>query len=325
MDLTVKYLGYTLKNPIIIGSSGLTNTVGKIKKLAENNAGAVVLKSLFEEQIEQEATHQYVDYGISEAYDYIQQYSKSFNVDKYLRLIEESRKAVDIPVIASINAVSKGEWVSYAKKVEAAGANGIEVNIGILPADIEVDGKQLEDLHIEILQEIRKEVSIPVAVKISPYVGSIAHLVRQIAWTKSADSVVMFNRFYNPDIDLKKLEVVSSNVFSHAEDMMPSLRWIALLAEKFEKIQFVGTTGVYTGEDVVKQMLVGADAVEVVSAIYKHGEGYINTLLAQMRDWMKEKHFGSIYDFKGKMSMSQIKNPNVFERIQFMKYYGTIE
>lgn len=325
MDLSVNYLGYTLKNPIIIGSSGLTNSAAKIKKLAENGAGAIVLKSLFEEQINQEASHQQIDYGIAEAYDYIKEYNKSFSIDNYLKLIEDSRKVTDIPIIASINAIDNGSWINFAKKAESAGAHAIEVNIGMLPTNIDVKCSEIEKLHLEILESLKKELSIPLAVKISSFSSGLAHLVKQIAWSKTAESIVMFNRFYNPDVDIFTLEMKASNVFSDKTDEMPSLRWIALLAEKFENTQFVASTGVYYAEEVIKQILVGANAVQIVSAIYKNGEKYIQEIIRQIKTWMEENNYHTISDFKGKLSMSKLENPNIFERIQFMKYYGSID
>ncbi|MBN2891032.1 MAG: dihydroorotate dehydrogenase-like protein [Bacteroidales bacterium] len=325
MDLSIKYLGYTLKNPIIVGSSGLTNSVDKIKKLEANNAGAVVLKSLFEEQIISQATQEATDYMYPEAYDYVKEYSKSFSIDRYLKLIETARKEVKIPVIASINARSNGDWVDFAKRVESAGSHGIELNVSILPTDEKMTCKDVEQIHLKILENVKKQISIPISVKISSYSSGLSNLVQQIAWSKTVESIVMFNRFYNPDIDINKMEVTVSNVFSSAEDLMPSLRWIAMLAEKYKSTSFVASTGVYTGEDAIKQILVGADAVQVVSAIYKHGEGYIGTILNQIKDWMKAKKFHSITDFKGKMSLSKQVNQNVFERVQFMKYYGNVE
>jgi dihydroorotate dehydrogenase (fumarate) len=152
-----------------------------------------------------------------------------------------------------------------------------------------------------------------------------ANLVRQIAWSKTADAVVLFNRFYNPDVDINQMSIISSHVFSNAEDVMPSLRWIALLSPQFKNINFAATTGVYTGEDVIKQLLVGADAVQIVSAIYKHGPNFINTILNQIKEWMQQKKFNKISDFKGKLNMENSKNASVYERIQFMKYYGSIE
>ncbi len=324
MDLSIKYLGYTLKTPVIIGSSGLTNSVEKIKKLAENNAGAVVLKSLFEEQILSKAANEADNYLYPEAYDYIEEYSKSQGIDKYLQLIEDARKAVDIPIIASINARTNGDWTDFAKQIESAGAHAIELNISILPTDTDVECKKIEKLHLEILEDVKKTISIPISVKISSYSSGLANLVQKIAWSKTAGSITMFNRFYNPDIDIDKMEVSVSNVFSNPGDVMPSLRWIALLSEKFD-IQFVASTGVYSGEDLIKQILVGADAGQVVSAIYKNGAEHINVILDQLKKWMEKNKYYSISDFKGKLSMSKLENPNVYERVQFMKYYGTIE
>jgi len=324
MDLSIKYLGYTLENPIIVGSSGLTNSVEKIIKLAENNAGAVVLKSIFEEQIQQQSSKEADNYIYPEAYDYIQEYSKSNSIDKYLNLIENAKKRVDIPIIASINARTDGEWVNFAKKVETAGAHAIELNISILPSDVSMECEKIEKQHLKILEKVKKHISIPISVKISSYSSGLANLVQKISWSKTAQSIIMFNRFYNPDINIDKMELTTSNVFSSPGDVMPSLRWIAMLSEKFDT-QFIASTGVYSGEDLIKQLLVGADAAQVVSAIYKNGPEHINTIINDLKLWMEKNKYYKISDFKGKLSMSKLENPNVFERIQFMKYFGSEE
>lgn len=325
MDLSTQYLGLKIKNPIIIGSSALSSSVEKIKTLEKNNAGAIVLKSIFEEQILQEATKEHIDWGIPEAYDYIKNYSQITNLEKTLRLIEDAKKNVKIPIIGSINAQSKGKWIDFAKKIESAGADALELNISILPSDINMSCSQVEKTHLEILEEVRKAIKIPIAVKISSYNSGLANLVKQISWSKTVEAIVMFNRFYKPDIDIDKMNLTVSKVLSDAEDIMPSLRWIAMLSEKFEKTQFVASGAVYTGEDVIKQILAGADAVQVVSAIYKQGPEYINTVISKLKDWMKAKNFNSLKEFKGKLSFSELQNPNVYERIQFMRYYGTLE
>ncbi len=326
VDLSVKYLGLTLKNPIIVGSSGLTASVERIKSLEKNNAAAVVLKSLFEEQILMEGVKEIgdEDFLYPEAYDYIKQYSENYGVDKYLDLVEKATKNVEIPVIASINCAAEGDWSGFAKKVEQAGAKALEVNIAILPTDETKTAADYEKLHLNILREVRKAVSIPIAVKLSYYGTNLAYLIKRIAWEKIADAVVLFNRFYNPDFDIDNFEITSSHILSHAEDIMPALRWIALLSPKI-KTQFVATTGIFTGLDIVKQILAGATAVQVVSAIYKMGESYIDTLLQQIKDWMREKEFPNLDAFRGKMSFKNVPNPQVFERVQFMKYYGNFE
>ena len=321
MNLSTNYLGYTLKNPIIVGSSGLTNSVEKIVELEKHNAGAVVLKSLFEEQIMAHASNTADYYLYPEANDYLSEYSKSNSLDAHLSLIENARKRVNIPIIASINARTDGEWIDYAKKMEAAGAHAIELNISILPTDININGKKIEDLHMKILKKVNKKISIPISVKISSYMSGLASLIKEISWSKTADSIVMFNRFYNPDIDINEFKITSSNILSNENDMMPSLRWIAMLSQRFDT-SFVASTGVFNGDDVIKQLLVGADAVQVVSAIYKKGVKHINTIISDIEKWASTKKYQSISDFKGKMCTDKLEQPNVFERIQFMKYYG---
>lgn len=325
MDLRVKYMGYTIKNPIVVGSSALSNNIDKIKNLEKKGAAAIVLKSIFEEQILQEIEKNYDDYGIPEAHDYIASYTRTLTLDNYLKLIENARKNTQIPIIGSINAQSSGKWIEYAKKIESAGAHGIELNISILPIDLDLTCKDIEKRHLQIIEEVRKVIKIPLSVKISQYAGALANTVKKIAWSKAVNTIVMFNRFYNPDINIEKLEPAVTNVLSNAEDLMPSLRWIAILAEKFEDTEFVASTAIYTGDDLIKQILAGADAVQVVSAIYKHGPEFIETILEKVKDWMKEKNIEKLSEIKGKMSFSKLKNPAFYERIQFMRYYGTLE
>jgi len=326
MDLTVNYLGLKLKNPIIIGSSGLTNSVEKIIKLAENNAGAIVLKSLFEEQIhaefDQKASKNVHEY--SEAYDYMSSYNEENAVGTYLTLIEEAKKAVEIPIIASINCVTDANWTDFAKQIEKAGADALEVNIAILPSDPDSDGKKNEETYFKILKKIDKAVTIPVAVKISHYSAGLASFVRKLDWSKYVKGIVMFNKFYCPDIDINNFKLVPSSVFSSKENITASLRWVALLAEDLRS-DVAASTGVHDGEGVIKQILAGADVVQVVSALYKNGPEHVNSILEELKIWMTEKGFEKLSDFKGKMSSKQVKNPAAFERIQFMKYYSSIE
>lgn len=326
MDLSVNYLGLKLKNPIIVGSSGLTNSVDKIIKLEKNNAAAVVLKSLFEEQIHAEFdqkasknTHAY-----SEAFDYLNSYNEENSVNDYISLIENAKKSVKIPIIASINCVSDTNWITFAKKIEEAGADALELNIAILPSDPKNNGNQNEEIYFKILEKVNKTISIPLAIKISNYSAGLAKFVQQLDWSKYVKGIVMFNKFYSPDIDIHNLKLVPAPVFSTRENITESLRWIALLSDEL-RADIAASTGVHDGEGVIKQILAGADAVQIVSAIYQNGAEHINTILQEIEKWMSDKDFKTIEDFKGKMSRKNIGNPAAFERIQFMKYYGSIE
>ena len=325
MDLSVKYMGLELKNPIIIGSSGLTDSVEKIKKLAASGTGAVVLKSLFEEQIlmemDKSENQDYSDYP--EAHDYARYYTKEKSTSDYLDLIKGSKDSVDIPVIASVNCVTANEWVSFATKIEDAGADALEINVSMLPSDVNLSSADNEKKYFDIISEVRKNIKIPIALKMSHYSAGLAQLIQKLSWTKDLDSFVLFNRYYSPDIDLNKMEIKSSNVFSSPNEITVSLRWIALLSHKI-KLPLVATTGIYDSEGVVKQILAGAHAVQIVSTIYKNKDKYINEIIKGLEDWMKQNNYNSLADFRGQLSYEKSKDGAAFERIQFMKYYSHI-
>lgn len=326
MSLSVKYLGLYLKNPVIIGSSGLTDSVDKIIKLEKNGAGAVVLKSLFEEQILIESVKNIKENQTEYpgADEYIAAYTRDHYLKDYLRLVEESKKAVDIPVIANINCISDNDWISFAIKIEKAGADALELNVAILPSDINVKSKDNEKKYFSIIEKVRAQISIPIALKMGDYSSGLANLIQQLSYTGNVDSFVLFNRYYRPDIDINKLKVITSSLYSMPSEISTSLRWIALLSGSIKK-ELVASTGVHDGRGVVKQILAGASAVQMVSAIYKKGAEYISIVLKDIEKWMKEKGFESIDDFKGKVSYDQAENPTVFERTQFMRYFSNIK
>ncbi len=326
MDLSVKYLGLTLKNPVIVGSSGLTNSVEKIKELEKHGAAAVVLKSLFEEQIlfQADNAHANNDYDYPEAADYIKAYAKDSAIADYLSLIKDAKKEVNIPVIASINCVTTGEWVSFAKKFEEAGADAIELNISLLPSNIEVDSATNEKKYFDIIDAVKKTVNIPVALKMSHFSAGLSNLIQKLSWTKQIDAFVLFNRYYNPDIDINTLKITSSGVFSTPEDISQSLRWVAILADKI-KVDIAASTGVHDADGVIKQLLAGAGAVQVVSTLYKHGASHLETLIKGLEEWMTKNNYKSIEDFKGKVNYESADNAVAFDRVQFMKYFGGIE
>ena len=326
MDLSVKYLGLNLKNPIIVGSSGLTNSVEKIRDLEQKGAGAVVLKSLFEEQIamEQEKSYNQNDFDYPEAMDYMKAYAAEYTYADFIQLIKGAKEAVDIPVIASVNCVSMGKWTELAKTIEDAGADAIELNISLLPSDIEKTSAQNEKTYFSIIEAVRKQVNIPIALKMSHYSAGLANLVRQLSFTKMVDAFVLFNRYYAPDIDIDNLSLTSTGVLSHPENISDSLRWVVILSGKIQT-PIAASTGVHSGADVIKQILAGATAVQVVSSIYKNGSSVISEMLRDMEAWMTEKDYQSIDDFKGNISYEKFNEPEAFERIQFMKYFGGFE
>ncbi len=326
-NLSTTYMGLKLKNPIIIGSSGLTNSVENIKEAARNGAAAVVLKSLFEEQIRHAASHTLSQDSSAnfypEAEDYIRNYTRDNDVGNYLKLIRESKKAVDIPIIASVNCISSSEWVDFASKIEEAGADAIELNIFILPSNASLTGEQNEEVYFQILEKVTKSVKIPVSVKISYYFSSLAKMALKLSWT-GISGMVLFNRFFSPDIDIEKFEIKATNVFSTPAELAISLRWVAMLSSKLH-CDIAASTGIHDGAAVVKQLLAGARAVQIASVLYKKGFAEIGVMLDELEKWMERHNFATIDQFIGKMSLKEAENPAAYERVQFMKHFSGIE
>ncbi len=324
MDLSTTYLGLPLKNPVIVGSSGLTNTPEKIKEWEENGAGAVVLKSLFEEEIifeYEEVLKEVQNTGYNmEQFDYYDFVLKKKKLDAYLALIEEAKKAVSIPVIASVNCVYSHEWTAFADKIQDAGADAIELNMFFLPSDMNRTSREMEERYLKVINALTARVSIPVAVKISYHFSSLGQMIKTISDT-GVSGMVLFNRFFNPDIDIEKEEIKPSFVFSAPSDIAMPLRWIALMYQRVN-CDLAASTGVHDGDAVIKQILAGARAVQVVSALYKNRKETIPAMLDRLTGWMGDKGYGSLSDFRGKLSHVKAENPAVLERVQFMKYYA---
>ncbi len=327
INLETTYMGLELRNPVIVGSSGLTNSVENIIEIARNNAGAVVLKSLFEEQIMHAASSTMAkqEFGnyYPEADDYIRNYTRGKDVANYLDLISESKNKVDIPVIASINCVSDNEWIDFAKKVEAAGADGLELNIFILPSDPDREGVDNEAVYFEIAERILATIKIPVALKISYYFSGLARMITKLSWT-GIKGMVLFNRFFSPDFDIENMEAKSSFVFSSPADLAISLRWIAMMSTHV-KCDLAASTGVHDGKALVKQLLAGAKAVQIASVLYKKGFSEIGAMLRFLEGWMLRRNFNTPDEFIGKMSLDKAHNPAAFDRVQFMKHFSGIE
>ncbi len=324
VDLSTQYLGMKLKNPVIAGSSGLTNSAKSIQDLEQSGAGAVVLKSIFEEEIAfeyedilQEASAEGVNLDQFDYYDF---HIKGEKLDKYTSLIEESKKNVSIPVIASINCVYSHEWTSFAKQLQTAGADALELNMFFLPSEFNRTSEEKEKAYFQIIEKVQKEVTIPISLKISYYFSNLGPMIQKLSETGIA-GLVLFNRFYSPDFDIDKMEVVSSNVFSAPSDLPISLRWIAIMAERVN-CDLAASTGVHDGVALIKQLLAGADAVQVASTLYENGKGRIGEMLKTLEDWMEGKGYGSLSDFRGKMSQAKSSNPAAYERVPFMKYFG---
>ena len=322
-DLSVKYLGLNLKSPIIIGSSELNNSVDKIKKYADAGAGAIVLKSLFEEQITMDINAQRVN-NMHETYEEVElqlgYYLKKNTVSEYLELIKGAKEAVDIPVIASINCATSSEWIEFATDVEKAGADAIEVNMFLLPSDAEMEGKDFEKIYFNIAEKLTKAVSIPISFKIGSYFSALANFANKISYT-DIKGLVLFNKFYSPTIDIEKEEIVSGPIFSTQEDNAMTLRWIGILSSRVQ-CDLAASTGVHNSKDIIGNILVGANAVQMVSSIFKNGDNHITQSLKELSDWMDSKGYKTIEEFRGKLSQRKMKNPMVLERVQFMKYFA---
>lgn len=325
-DLSTTYMGLKLRNPVIVGSSGMTESVEGVKKAADAGAGAVVLKSLFEEQIRNESGYAInsneQQYYYAQAEDYIRNYTRGNDLKKYLDLISGSRNTVDIPVIASINCITSSEWMDFAVQAQRAGADGLELNMFMLPSDPSRNSGQNEQVYLDVLEKVTKMVSIPVAAKISYYFSGLANMVGKIAST-GIRGLVMFNRFFSPDIDIETFEVKSSNIFSTSDELALPLRWVAMLASRVP-CDIAASTGIHDGSALIKQLLAGAKAGQVASVLYRKGYSAIGSMLEELSAYMERHNFSSLDEVIGKMSFDRADNPAAYERMQFMKYFSGI-
>jgi dihydroorotate dehydrogenase (fumarate) len=337
------YLGMSLRNPLIAGSCGLTNSISHLKTLASKGAGAIVVKSLFEEQIQIETDKvikiehgdikvltQAPDkmfskriYDYDEAYAYIFDFARRNTLDKYLDFLKEAKKAVDIPVIASINCVSNNDWHSFARKIQGTGVDALELNIFVLPSDWRRSTEENENIYFDIIKEVRNYVDIPISVKIGYYFSSLANTVVRLS-ESGIDGLVLFNRPYNTDIDIDKMELSQGPVLSSEEEYNHTLRWISILSGHV-KCDLSASTGVHDHKSFIKQLLAGATTVQVASALYRSGFDVIPLILNKTEEWMSANKFETIDAFRGKFSKTNIENPAAMERVQFMKYYSGIE
>jgi dihydroorotate dehydrogenase (fumarate) len=324
INLSTNYLGLSLVSPLIVSSCGLTGSADKIKRFAELGAGAVVLKSLFEEQIRHEAGSQIQASDYPEAYDYISRYVKSNSLEEYIKLIESAKKAVNIPIIASLNCISASEWISFAKSIESAGADALELNVYFLASEKDVAAEKIENLYYELLRKIREVVNIPLSVKIGYQFSNLAATVNNF-YLRGAKGVVLFNRFYEPDLDIEAMKIVPSEVLSSPADIRQSLRWVGILSDKVERIDIAASTGIHDGKAVVKQILAGAKAVQVCSVLYKQGEKQIAVILDDLKLWMTRKNYSTLDEFRGKLNYSHIADPATYERSQFMRYFSDFQ
>ena len=322
-NLTTKYLGLTLKSPLIVSSSRLTSTIGQLKEAEDNGAGAVVLKSLFEEQINYHinsmSSHPY-----PEADDYLSNYIHANSVESYLDLIRKAKKNLSIPVIPSINCYTSRGWTGFAKNMAEAGADALEINVFFMPTDRKKSSADSEKLYLELIENLKKSIKIPLVLKIGFRFSNILFMIDQF-YNRGIEGVVMFNRFYEPDIDINKMEVIPAAIFSQENERRYVLRWIGMASAQDIKIDISASTGVHTGQDAIKYLLAGADTVQVCSVLYNKGIPFIKTMNQQISDWMVSKKFKKIDDFRGKLNYLNYEKPTVFERTQFMKYFSSFE
>ncbi|HTR82556.1 MAG TPA: dihydroorotate dehydrogenase-like protein [Bacteroidota bacterium] len=323
MDLSTKYLGFTLKNPVVSSASPMSRTVSGIKAMEDYGASAVVLYSLFEEQIRHETNEldHFLSYGAeshAEAISYFPKKEDYFiGPEDYLKHIQDAKRSVDIPIIASLNGSTVGGWVEYAKKIQQAGADALELNIYHVSTDTDKSGSYVEQLYLEIVQAVRAMVTIPVAVKLSPFFSSMANMAKRLD-EKGANGLVLFNRFYQPDINLDELEVEPSVILSNSESSRLPLRWIAILYGRV-KADLAATTGIHTGEDVVKMTMAGANVTMVCSSLLRNGAKQIGAIINGVQKWMIEKEYESLDQMRGSMSHKSVANPSALERANYMK------
>ncbi len=322
MDLTTKYMGLKLRNPLVPSASPLMENIDNLKRMEDAGASAVVLHSLFEEQLSEEK--QSIEdslskgEGFSEASSFFPaQDDYRLGPEEYLEHIAKAKKAVTIPVIASLNGNTNGGWISYAKDIEKAGADALELNIYQIPADFNTTGAQVETQYLEIVKEVRKTVSIPLAVKFSPYFSSFGNLAKQVD-NAGANGLVLFNRFYQPDIDLESLEVKPSVLLSTPQARRLPLRWIAILYGNV-KADLAATSGIHNAQDVVKMMMAGASITMLCSVLLKQGIGQIKQIESDLTKWLEENEYSSLKELMGTMSQKKCPDPAAFERAQYMK------
>ncbi|MDL2331273.1 dihydroorotate dehydrogenase-like protein [Odoribacter sp. OttesenSCG-928-A06] len=322
MNLTTTFVGLKLKSPIIAGSCGLTADIRQMQEMERNGVGAVILKSIFEEQIRMETEQMIDSTNFPNQENYIREYTKAHTIQQYLDLIKEAKNKLTIPVIASINCIKEGEWIDFAQKIEEAGADALELNIFLIPLDEFKESSEVEEIYYNIVKRVKAQIGIPVIVKLGRNFTNLSTFVSKLKGY-GADAVTLFNRFYEPDIDIDKMTLGAAPVFSLPTDLRMSLRWTGILAGKDPQLQISSSTGVHDGRAVVKMLLAGATTVQVCSGLYESGASLIQSMNEFVSSWMKEKSFKQIADFKGMLSYGNIENAERYERAQFMKYFSS--
>jgi dihydroorotate dehydrogenase (fumarate) len=322
-DLSTSYLGLTLKNPLVVSPSPLCQDVGSIRQMEDAGASAVVLHSLFEEQltIESQELDHFLTHGTESFAEALSYYPDlggyKLGPDAYLEHIRKAKAAVKIPVIASLNGVSTGGWIRYAKKMEDAGADGLELNVYYIATDPDMSGAQVEQMYADLVRDVRTSIKIPVAVKLGPYFSAMASMARRLDQA-GANGLVLFNRFYQPDFDLEKLAVTPNLVLSRSDELRLRLTWVGILYGRI-KADMAITGGVHTPEDVIKSMMAGARVAMMTSALLRNGVAHIGTVLQGMQAWMQEHEYASVRQMQGSMSQKSVAEPAAFERANYMK------
>ncbi|TVR98366.1 MAG: dihydroorotate dehydrogenase-like protein [Rhodospirillales bacterium] len=323
MDLKTTYLGMDLKHPVVASAGPLSATLDGIKRLEDGGAAAVVLFSLFEEQIryENESFDYLIDQGADRFAESLSYFPavEDYHVgpEKYLNLVRQASESCDIPIIGSLNGISDKGWTEYAKDIQSAGARALELNIFYIPADISLSGREVEERYLQVVRKVKGAVAIPVAVKMSPFFSSIGEMARRFV-DDGADGLVLFNRFYQPDFDLDALEVMPNLELSAPSEIRLPLLWIAVLHGRLN-CSLAATRGVQTGTEVVKYLMAGADAVMTTSALLRHGAGYAKTLVDDLERWMERRDYASVAQMKGSMSQQKVADPSAFERANYIK------
>lgn len=323
MNLSTRYLNLELEHPIVASASPMSESLDNIKRMEEAGAAAVVMFSLFEEQIRQEeaALEHFTSYGsdsFAEALSYFPD-SDEYQVgaQQYLDLLRRAKESVDIPVIASLNGMTNAGWIDYAQHMESAGADALELNIFYIPADLATSGREVEDRYVEILKHVKSAVSIPVALKLSPFFSAFGHMAKRLD-EAGADGLVLFNRFYQPDFDIEELEVSLNLELSNVSEIRLPLTWIAILHGRVHA-SLAATRGVQSAEEIVKYVMAGADTVMTTSALLANGIEHLTTLKHDLRDWMEARGYESLEQMKGSMSQKNVADPTAFERGNYVR------
>ena len=327
MDLSTTYLGLKLKNPLVPSASPLSHSVESMKRLEDAGASAIVMYSLFEEQIAHEAAelNHYLSYGTESFAESLTYFPDAgvyhLGPDEYVNLVHRATQSLEIPVIGSINGISTGGWIDYAKKIEEAGADAIELNVYYIPTDPKLSGQEVEDRYLEVLHAVRRTIKIPIAMKLSPFFSSFSHIAHRLD-DAGVNGLVLFNRFYQPDIDLETLEVTPNVILSTPQAMRLPLRWIAILHGRV-KASLAATSGIHTAEDVIKMLMAGADVTMMCSSLLKNGPDHLRRVLIDLDKWMLEHEYTSVRQMKGSMSQRSVADPAAFERANYMRALNT--